>query len=264
MASLGVRAGRASTLAVAARGRARARAGRGTAARGHEATRRARTAMVFTGIVQGKATLTALERRNGALPWTDGAPVDFITATVTFPEGALAAVEIGASIALNGVCLTVTSFDEGAATATFDIIEETLRRTNLATCQEGDAVNFERAARVGDEIGGHTVSGHVGATAEVVSKDTTANNTRMEFRVGSEWVKYILPKGFVAVDGCSLTVGEVTEDSFSVYLIPETLRATCFGARAVGDAVNVEVDPQTQAIVDTVERVLAQKDAQVA
>ena len=140
--------------------------------------------------------------------------------------------------------------------------------TRSALNASGVQVNFERAAKVGDEIGGHTVSGHVGATAAVKKVERGGDNVRLEFELAQgdvRWLKYVLPKGFVAVDGCSLTVGEVemaeAEDGgrFSVYLIPETLRATCFGDRQVGDRVNVEVDPQTQAIVDTVERYMAEQ-----
>jgi riboflavin synthase len=113
---------------------------------------------------------------------------------------------------------------------------------------------------VGDEIGGHAVSGHVHTTAAIADVTETPNNRRLRLRLADPaWGKYILPKGFVSLDGCSLTVGEVEESgaAFSVYLIPETLRVTGFGFKGVGDTLNVEVEAQTQAIVDTVERVVA-------
>lgn len=110
---------------------------------------------------------------------------------------------------------------------------------------------------MGDEIGGHTVSGHVHTTATIVKVDQTEENRRLEFQViDPSWIKYIFQKGFIAVDGCSLTIGEVTDTTFSVYLIPETLRVTVLGDKKEGDIVNIEVDTQTQAIVDTVERVV--------
>jgi riboflavin synthase len=149
---------------------------------------------------------------------------DFRSFDVAFPAGATAAIQIGASVALNGTCLTVVEQVEGDVLR-FDVIGETLARTNLGFLQEGSAVNFERSARMGDEIGGHTVSGHVHTTAQIAAVEVSENNRRLVFRLSDPtYIKYILPKGFVAVDGCSLTVGEVDEDSFAVYLIPETLR----------------------------------------
>ncbi len=109
---------------------------------------------------------------------------------------------------------------------------------------------------MGDEIGGHTVSGHVHCTAAISNIQQTDDNRRLQFAVPAPWTKYILEKGFVAVDGCSLTVGEVGADWFSVYLIPETLRVTVLGDKKEGDLVNIEVESQTQAIVDTVEKVV--------
>lgn len=121
-------------------------------------------------------------------------------------------------------------------------------------------MNYERSAKYGDEVGGHTVSGHVHTVARIVTIKQTENNQTLVFKLDdASYIKYILPKGFVAVDGCSLTVGEVDEEdgTFSVYLIPETLRVTVLGEKGMGDGVNVEVEAQTQAIVETVERVVA-------
>ena len=123
----------------------------------------------------------------------------------------------------------------------------------------GDLVNLERAARFGDEIGGHLMSGHITATTEILRIERTEHNTTMHFALPAALKPYILPKGFVGLDGCSLTIGSVGEDSFCVHLIPETLRRTLFGTRQAGDTVNVEIDPQTQAVVDTVGRILAAK-----
>lgn len=142
---------------------------------------------------------------------------------IEFPSSSVSDVRLGASVAINGTCLTVVEQYDNVLR--FDVIAESLRRTNLGLLDVGSAVNFERSAKVGDEIGGHTVSGHVHSTAKISKLDTTEDNVRMEFELTEkEWIKYILPKGFVAVDGCSLTVGEVEGSSFSVYLIPETLR----------------------------------------
>lgn len=201
---------------------------------------------LFTGIVQGKASIVAKEPKG----------TDFVSFDIELPHGATDGIAIGASVAINGTCLTVVSHDGNSLR--FDLIEETLRRTNLGTLRVGSSVNYERSARYGDEVGGHTVSGHIHTTAIIKRLDQSENNRRIQFTLEQpEYIKYILPKGFVAVDGCSLTVGEVENDGFSVYLIPETLRVTVLGDKKEGDVVNIEVDAQTQAIVDTVERVVA-------
>lgn len=109
---------------------------------------------------------------------------------------------------------------------------------------------------MGDEIGGHNVAGHVHTTALIHNMEETPNNVRITFQVPEEWVKYIFPKGYIAVDGISLTVGEVQDNTFCVYLIPETLRMTILGSRQPGQSVNLEIDTQTQTIVDTVEKVV--------
>ncbi|MGL6046738.1 MAG: riboflavin synthase subunit alpha, partial [Vogesella sp.] len=143
----------------------------------------------------------------------------------------------------------------------FDLIAETLRLTNLGRLQAGDAVNVERAARFGDDIGGHSMSGHIISTATVSDVISSPDNRTLWFTLPRELMKYVLIKGYIGVDGCSLTIGDVRDDSFCVNLIPETLQRTLLGVRQVGDVVNIEIDPQTQAIVDTVERVLAARGA---
>ena len=182
---------------------------------------------------------------------------DFRTHTVELPEDMAGGLQTGASVAHNGCCLTVTETD--GRTARFDLMAETLDKTNLGRLKAGDLVNLERAARFGDEIGGHLMSGHITATTEILRIERTVHNTTMHFALPAALKPYILPKGFVGLDGCSLTVGSVGEDSFCVHLIPETLRRTLFGTRQAGDTVNLEIDPQTQAVVDTVGRILAAK-----
>ena len=127
---------------------------------------------------------------------------------VEFPDDTISNVKVGASIAINGTCLTVTELSE--RTVSFDIIGETLRATNLGTLRQGSAVNYERSARMGDEIGGHNVSGHIHTTATIASIQESSENKRLQFSLKDlQWMKYILPKGYIAVDGCSLTIGEV-------------------------------------------------------
>ena len=201
---------------------------------------------MFTGIVQGLAKLTAIEDRG-----------EFRRHTVTLPTELAQDLAVGASVAHNGCCLTITEFT-GRQVA-FDLIEETLRCTNLGGLNIGDSVNIERAARFGDEIGGHVMSGHIATTTDIVAIEKTDFNTTVWFALPKSLKAYVLTKGFVGLDGCSLTIGDVLPDRFNVHLIPETLERTLFGSRQVGDAINIEIDAQTQAIVDTVARVLAQQ-----
>lgn len=202
---------------------------------------------MFTGIVQGMGRVVSVEQP----------AADFRTHTVELPEDMAGGLQTGASVAHNGCCLTVTEAD--GRTARFDLMAETLDKTNLGRLKAGDLVNLERAARFGDEIGGHLMSGHITATTEILRIERTEHNTTMHFALPAALKPYILPKGFVGLDGCSLTIGSVGEDSFCVHLIPETLRRTLFGTRQAGDTVNLEIDPQTQAVVDTVGRILAAK-----
>ncbi|WP_104203575.1 riboflavin synthase subunit alpha [Billgrantia saliphila] len=205
---------------------------------------------MFTGIVQGTAEVVAIHEAEA-----------FRTHVVRLPETLRAGLELGASVAHNGVCLTVTAVDDDLVS--FDLMRETLRVTNLGALREGDRVNIERAARFGDEIGGHAMSGHVMALAELVELDEAPNNRRLWFEVPHVLGRFLFDKGYIGVDGISLTIGEVrraTTDRgprFCVDLIPETLARTILVDRVPGDRVNIEIDPQTQAIVETVERVLA-------
>lgn len=204
---------------------------------------------MFTGIVQGTAQIQSIVEK-----------ANFRTHTVKMPQELLAELEIGASVANNGVCLTVTKIDGDSVC--FDLMTETLRITNLGGLKPGDWVNIERAMKFGAEVGGHILSGHVYCTAKVAQRIPSENNLQIWFELPTpEVMKYILTKGFIAVDGISLTVSEVKGNRFSVNLIPETVQRTLIAKREVGDLVNIEIDPQTQAIVDTVERYLTNRSA---
>ncbi|WP_039977306.1 riboflavin synthase [Vibrio jasicida] len=201
---------------------------------------------MFTGIVQGTAKVVQIEKKER-----------FQTHVIEL-EGSLSeGLEIGASVAHNGCCLTVTKIE--GTHISFDLMQATLALTNLGELIEGDSVNIERAAKFGDEIGGHSMSGHISLMGEIVDVIDTPNNRTIWFALPQESMKYVLAKGYIGLDGCSLTIGEVEDNRFSVHLIPETLQRTLFGARQVGENINIEFDPRTQAIVDTVERVLAAK-----
>ena len=201
---------------------------------------------MFTGIVQGSFPLLAVERKPGLHSFT-----------IELPEPLLDDLMIGASVAVDGVCLTVTAIDQGKVY--FDIMQQTLSLTTLGELDTGDIVNIERSARQGVEIGGHVISGHVDNTAEVVAIEQPENNKFITYRAPAEQMKYIFAKGFVSLNGCSLTVASVNreEHTLTVCYIPETLRVTTHGAKVIGDRINFEIDRQTQAIVDTVENVLA-------
>lgn len=200
---------------------------------------------MFTGIVQGVAQVKALTRKQG-----------LVHLQIELPLENADRLENGASIALNGTCLTVTGFE--GPLVQFDVIDTTLELTNLGALDVGSWVNFERAARVGDEIGGHLMSGHILCCAEVLAVEyPDANNCHIRFKTPVDAAPYLLPKGFAGLNGCSLTLAESDQESFSVSLIPETLERTTFARLRPGDRVNLEVDPQTQAVVDTVQRYLA-------
>lgn len=148
--------------------------------------------------------------------------------------------------------MTVVSVD--GSEVRFDAIPETLERTTLGAAQAGSRLNVERSLRMGDELGGHILSGHVMLTARVLERVMRGQGIDLVIENPPEARPYILEKGFVAVDGMSLTIGEVAEDSFNLHIIPETLRVTTIGQKVVGDLVNIEIDSQTQAVVDTIRR----------
>jgi riboflavin synthase len=153
-------------------------------------------------------------------------------------------ITIGASIACSGVCLTVVERGRAGNRSSFtvDTAGETLRMTSAADWERGTKLNLERALRLGEELGGHMVSGHVDGLAEVVSRDDFVDSVALSFRVPAELARFIAPKGSVALDGISLTVNEVKGDTFSVLIIPHTLQVTTIGALQPGARVNLEVD----------------------
>ncbi len=167
---------------------------------------------------------------------------------------------LGASVSVNGVCLTATEVEAG--NASFDVIRETLDHTNLGVLAQGSRVNVERSFRVGDEIGGHILSGHVAGTAAVDAVEEGENERNLWLRVEADWLRFLHHKGFAALDGASLTIAAVDAPAkrIKVSLIPETIARTTLGSVARGDRVNLEIDAQTRAIVETVERVLAERE----
>ena len=201
---------------------------------------------MFTGIVQGVGKIIDIIDQD-----------KLRTYQVKLPHHLINNIEIGASIANDGCCLTVTGIENDCVT--FDIMQETLALTTLGSKKLNDLVNIERSAKYGDEIGGHVMSGHVSCRATIIDIQKTATNCQMTLAMPEKFMKYVLYKGFIGIDGASLTVGEVKDNQFNIHLIPETLAITTLDCKKIGDEVNIEIDSQTQAIVDTVERVLVAK-----
>ena len=195
---------------------------------------------MFTGIVSGTAPILRIAEGDGIRKIT----VDL----GDFSDG----LETGASVSLDGVCMTVVSMDSGEVT--FDAISETLDRTTLSDRSEGDRLNVERLMRLGDELGGHILSGHVMGTAEIIESRTVGEGLDLLISIPEGCSPFILEKGFIAVDGMSLTVGKCDEGSFGLHIIPETLRITTLDKKVVGDRVNIEIDSRTQAVVETMLR----------
>lgn len=196
---------------------------------------------MFTGIVKGLGRIESVRRLPG-----------LTTFDILLPDGAQQDLEIGASVAVDGVCLTATSVN--ARRASFDVMQETLARTTLGELEKGAEVNIERAARDGAEIGGHPLSGHVDVVAAVGDVQTPENNRVVTFEVPPPWIRYVFAKGYIGLNGASLTVAAVDRKSstFTVWLIPETLRMTTFAQKQPGARINMEIERATQVTVDTV------------
>jgi riboflavin synthase len=188
---------------------------------------------MFTGIVSDLGEILEVEDKAKGLR-------GLTIATSYDPD----TIDIGASIACSGVCLTVVARGRKGNRSWFgvDAAAETLRMTTAEGWRAGRKLNLERALRLGDELGGHMVSGHVDGIAELVAREDSPDMAKLSIRVPGELARYIAPKGSVALDGVSLTVNEVAGDTFSVLIIPHTLKVTTIGELGVGSRINVEVD----------------------
>lgn len=184
---------------------------------------------MFTGIIKAKGTIKAMDKRGGdvrlsvrsdGLPWSD--------------------YEVGESIAVNGVCLTAVALHEDGFDT--DVSVETLDVTALGGLSTGSAVNLEPAISLGERLGGHLVSGHVDCTGQVVSREADARSIRLSIEIPKEYARYVAKKGSVCVDGVSLTVNEVSDNTFDLNIIPHTSEVTIIDDYAAGTVVNVEVD----------------------
>ena len=199
---------------------------------------------MFSGIVSHKSKVLKVE--------TFG---DFVRIYITTPKNFNKGLKKGASVSVNGVCLT--SKDNGSKNLKFDVIEETLLKTNLKHILKGDIVNLERSIKASSEIGGHLMSGHIHFTGEVKKIFEKENTKDMRISISKEYSDYILEKGYIGINGCSLTIGKIFKNQFNIHLIPETLKVTNLEKLEEKDLVNIEIDQTTIAIVDTVKKTLA-------
>jgi riboflavin synthase len=203
---------------------------------------------MFTGIIQGCGTIAIVKPKAGLTSFA-----------IEFRRYLRNGLRTGASVSVDGVCLTVAAIQNNHVF--FDAMEETLQKTTIGNIHTGQVVNIERSYSKGQEIGGHIISGHVHTTAKIVSVSTPENNYVLTFEIEKTWLKYLFPKGFIAINGASLTIVAVNKEAgtFTVHFIPETLKQTDFSQKKPQDFVNIEIDSQTQIIVDTVERMLLEK-----
>tara|TARA_B100000886_G_scaffold281844_1_gene205976 strand:+ start:215 stop:817 length:603 start_codon:yes stop_codon:yes gene_type:complete len=195
---------------------------------------------MFTGIVAGTAPIVDISGDDSVRTFS----VDL--------NGFDSDLEIGASVSLDGVCMTVVDIKNGIVS--FDAISETLDRTTLSNRMVGDLLNVERSLRYGDELGGHILSGHIIGTAEILKREEVGDGVDFLISIPDGCNQFILEKGYIAVDGMSLTIGKCDEDCFFLHIIPETLRITSIGNKSKGDLVNIEIDSKTQAVVEAMLR----------
>jgi riboflavin synthase len=181
---------------------------------------------MFTGLVESLGSVRSLERRGDA-------------ARLTLETSLVGELSLGESLAVNGCCLTVTGKEDGAS---FDLLLETLNRTNLGTLQPGSRVNLERALRADGRFGGHFVQGHIDTTAKVIAADFKGTDLHLLIEIPASGAGYFIEKGSIAVNGVSLTVSSHADDHFDLWIIPHTLQETNLGDLKAGDRVNLEYD----------------------
>jgi len=199
---------------------------------------------MFSGIVQGKGkVLKIISYKN------------HISIEISSPKNFNKNLKKGMSVSVNGVCLT--SLDDGKKSLKFDVINETLSKTNISKTKKGSIVNLERSITASTEIGGHLMSGHIHFSGKVEKITTKNTNKDIQINFPTKYKEYIFEKGYIGVNGCSLTLGKVNKNSFYVHLIPETLEVTNLNDLKKGSLVNIEIDQNTIAVVETVKNSLA-------
>ncbi len=203
---------------------------------------------MFTGIVKEKVEVLTITKKDG-----------LFEIKLALSNDSRVGLDKGASVSVAGACLTAVKFEDDGVW--FDIMLESLNQTTLSNLNVGDFVNIERSAKDGAEIGGHAMSGHIDTTAEIVRVEKPSNNFVITFKVDTSWMKYIFSKGYIGLNGASLTVCDANKETgtFDVWIIPETSAVTTFGDIKVGDFVNVEIERGTQVTVDTIRDFLEEK-----
>ena len=198
---------------------------------------------MFSGIVSGLGSIKSIKKK-----------VDIVSVEIKAPKNFSKKLQKGASVSVDGVCLTAKN--SNSDNIKFDVIEETLSRSTLSNLVKGQKVNLERSITSSTEIGGHLMSGHIHGVARVIDMKIKESSTDMKISIPQGTGKYILEKGYIGINGCSLTVGKVNKSSFNIHLIPETLEVTNLAVLEKKQFINLELDQNTVSIVDTVERVL--------
>ena len=201
---------------------------------------------MFTGIVSGKGYVQKIIKSK-----------DYISLIIKAPKGFSKNLIKGASVSVNGVCLTVKKGKTDILE--FDVIEETLQKTNLKNLSKSSKVNLERSMSAKTEIGGHLVSGHIHGTGEVLKVINRQATKDLQIKIPTSLREYFFYKGYVALNGCSLTIGKVLKTSFYIHLIPETVSVTTFKDIKQGDLINIEVEQATINTVETVKRVMSER-----
>ena len=201
---------------------------------------------MFTGIVEGTGTIIDINKNNSVL-----------NLNIKVPQPIAKKLTIGDSLAVDGACLTVTRVSD--VNVSFDVVNETQSRTIISNYDKNSVINLETSLEFGQQVGGHLVSGHVQTLGIIKEVEIDGDAKNILFEIPDGYCKYIFEKGYIAINGCSLTIGKVVKNTFYVHLIPETLRATNLDNLIYGDTVNLELDQNTITIVDTTERILGNK-----
>ena len=201
---------------------------------------------MFTGIVSGKGHVQKIIKSK-----------DYVSLIIKAPKGFSKNLTKGASVSVNGVCLTVKKGKTDILE--FDVIEETLQKTNLKDISKSSKVNLERSMTAKTEIGGHLVSGHIHGTGKVLKVINRQATKDLQIKIPTSLREYFFYKGYVALNGCSLTIGKVLKTSFYIHLIPETLSVTTFKDIKKGDLINIEIEQATINTVETVKRVMSER-----
>jgi riboflavin synthase len=201
---------------------------------------------MFTGIVSGKGYVQKIIKSK-----------DYVSLIIKAPKGFSKNLIKGASVSVNGVCLTVKKGKTDILE--FDVIEETLQKTNLKDISKSSKVNLERSMTAKTEIGGHLVSGHIHGTGEVLKVVNRQTTKDLQIKIPTSLREYFFYKGYVALNGCSLTIGKVLKTSFYIHLIPETVSVTTFKDIKKGDLINIEIEQATINTVETVKRVMSER-----